>query len=45
MAAPRRQWLRIVLIIVAVLLVLIGLLGFGVWYYLFREEETAYGPG
>jgi mono/diheme cytochrome c family protein len=44
MAASKRHWLRIVLTTVAVLLVLAGLLGFGVWYYLFREEETAYGP-
>jgi mono/diheme cytochrome c family protein len=43
MAEFRRGWLRIVLTIAAVFLVLVGLLGLGVWYYLFREEEPIYG--
>jgi hypothetical protein len=42
MANPASHVKRILLIVVAVLLVLAGILGFGVWYYLFREKEQAF---
>ena len=42
MIEPRGRWKRILLTAAAVFLLLVIALGFGVWFYLFRENETNY---
>src|SRR5208283_998979 len=41
-AETRRRLTRIAVIVIAVCLVLAAVLGFGVWYYLFREDEPVF---
>jgi mono/diheme cytochrome c family protein len=41
-AETRRRLTTIVVIVIAVCLVLAAVLGFGVWYYLFREDEPVF---
>lgn len=42
MSKSQGKFKRVVLSIVAILLVLIGILGFGAWYYLFREVPVTF---
>ena len=42
MSKSQGKFKRVVLSIVAILLVLIGILGFGAWYYLFREVPVIF---